>query len=1792
MKDEMASIRFKTHFHSHELSELELPVEIRHANMRLAAKTLTTKEVKLEPGEYFITSRLPAGQQLDAYLKVQPGESYEVELSPESLDQSPSEDLEVQHFLRRSVRETRPIDLLSKNLATRDKSTFIQRGRVPPVHEKVDHLELESQPISLKTQLECRWFRGNVLSDTATVELVAVEQWQVTSSQPLTIQIPTEANDVSLPVICQLRQPGLPDVNVRIPIPQFGSLPTISIFASGPLFEAYRIGIRLAHETADLLTRYIRRGMYSEANGTVASDSMTGENLLYNKMTNPIAASVGSYALLRMGDLSSLHEWTANLMDFFEWLPDGAAIRGEHEARRGKHLEACRAFLRLEHRGLPLFIDGMSYALDRLRLYDAASSKLNGLEPTEREAVSRLNAKLERFIPFLEFDRTYVTYAGTDPIAPGTSEKKNALTIDASSPQFGTRIPSSKGENALMSNGNDNDQEFFFNGVDATTGEYLESPKSAKQLAAIALSDSALVRSPFVMDANAKHLRELDYRSQVNKTESFGPRFGVDVGSVASAGWAVVFAKDTDPRIKEALSPLLALRAEQAGMLYKECNGPNGYVAGESKDDFLTRNGAGPGPAVPERFPFYVMLVGDPEAIPYKFQYQLDVIYAVGRIWFDTIEEYSRYAQSVVHAESGKISLPRQAAFFGPQNPNDRATRLSSEQLLAPLAHRAEERGRASGWTIDRIIGNDASRSRLTDYLGGSKTPALLFTASHGMGFPLNDHRQNAYQGALLCQDWNGPGTGPVDRSHYFAAEDIVDSAKLAGLICFHFACYGAGTPRLDDFAYQQFQKPKAIATKSFVAALPRRMLGHPSGGALAAIGHIERAWGCSIVWRDAGAQIQAFEDAVDVLMQGMPVGYALESINQRYADLSSALSGELLDIREGRKPADDYAIANQWTANNDARSYVIIGDPAVRLPLAPVGAAAPERVAVNIAPIQVTSTQSALAAPADQPPPGSADAASTQTDFRTKLNRKSTSMAAREISMTIPLKVTVNVTLSDMAQTDVTAEESVGAAAGIEAFKVEIDPDYEAREGYDTKFLGTGRTVPLPQLSSLQLADAAKIVTDSGDESIELKYHHYSVVHNSKRKLAFFTAVNIDGTKADRPTRERDKWFFDPRIPKSQQAGEDLYSDNDLDRGHLVRRLDPAWGRSAAIIKRANDDTFHFTNCSPQHSRFNQGKKVWAGLEDYLLDKATDEDRRLTVFTGPVFSSSDPVYRGIPIPKKYWKVAVLARPNRRIAALGFIVDQEKLLRRMIAFGPEEVAETFQVPISEIETLTGLNFGRLTTVDAGSVDSFAVGASPLRQLDSLEDIALPRSAVETPTFSPGEASSFTPTDMVEGTDVGYYLVAYDKDGRERRDHRAGQVSRLVTQAVSDSSVTDVVLFSHGWQGDVPSARRQYQSWIGTMASNHNDRQRIRQKRPGFKPVLIGVHWPSQPWGDENLRSNSFSDSSLEEYSLAAELEEYTERLGDSPDARERIRPSLRRVLELTQSMTNDPQGAMPPELEKAYLELDAAIGLGAQGLGSSPSADRDPFDPSAVFQHYQELFPQGDSVDVLNFGGAGGSWRDRFLSPLRTLSFWKMKDRARSIGENAVHDLLVRLQQTTAGRNVRYHLIGHSFGCIVVTAATTGAAGSTVLPQPIDSLTLLQGALSLWSYCSQLPYSSDTAGYFHNISSKKLVRGPIVTTRSTHDTAVGRWYPLASRMNRSFAFDAPAQFPKYGGIGTFGIQGPGLAIEDITIAENGTEYQFARAGAITNVEASRVISGHSEISKPDVAHLVWSAIGT
>jgi hypothetical protein len=414
--------------------------------------------------------------------------------------------------------------------------------------------------------------------------------------------------------------------------------------------------------------------------------------------------------------------------------------------------------------------------------------------------------------------------------------------------------------------------------------------------------------------------------------------FGVDPKRLDQAGWAIIFPAAIDAvqkdSIRSAMKPLLDLRRSQAGELYREYADSEGYRPGEWAHAFLARHGVGVGSVDPFKMPYYLLLVGDPETIPYKFESSLSIEYAVGRIDFGCdLEAFANYSRSVIAVESGEVQRPQRAVLFGVENQDDRFTYLSANALVKPMASRlAREQ---TDWRIEVVHGGEATKSCLLQLLGGDETPALLLTASHGLAFPPGHPRQLDYQGALLCQDWPGPRQwrDGIPREFYVAADDVGPDARLHGLIAFLYSAYSAGTPSHDRFIHEVGKPPPQIAAKPFLAALPKALLSHPQGGALAVVGHVDRAGGFSLNWERLAVQPTLFQSSLRRLMRGHPLGWAQRFFVEHYAALNSQFSGYLEDIDFGRVP-DYRTMAGIWADRNAAESLHIVGDPAVRLPV------------------------------------------------------------------------------------------------------------------------------------------------------------------------------------------------------------------------------------------------------------------------------------------------------------------------------------------------------------------------------------------------------------------------------------------------------------------------------------------------------------------------------------------------------------------------------------------------------------------------------------------------------------------------------------------------------------------------------------------------------------------------------------------------------------------------------------------------------------------------------------------
>ena len=469
-------------------------------------------------------------------------------------------------------------------------------------------------------------------------------------------------------------------------------------------------------------------------------------------------------------------------------------------------------------------------------------------------------------------------------------------------------------------------QLVHLNGINAATGVYLHPPRELATLA------GAMVDRPAGRPSIRVARRTL---AAIPAPRARMSLVGADSSDVdPRTGWAILFASDESDDVRRALTPLIEHRKRQVGASYRELEP---YVKGCGWLDWLGAHDAIPGILDTTKIPYYVAVVGGPERIPYGFEYLMGVEYAVGRISFESADEYAAYAESVVKYETmPKLAQGKWAGFFGTSHKNDGATQGSAEHLIGPLSRES--------WGVRErtYLADEALKSKLMGLLHAGEeplAPAFLFTATHGAAFPIGHALARERNGALVCQDWPGvpPGAGPntilsqLKGEHYLSARDITEDTRIHGMIAFHFACFGAGTPLYDNFSPSPGQPPIRLAEQPFVARLPQRMMSHPKGGALAVIGHVDRVWTYYFQTASAGDQIGPFRETIRRIFRGQSVGRATKEFKERYAALCVYLVC-MQQKQEAGQHVEPEEHAQLLTECNDAQNYVVLGDPAVKL--------------------------------------------------------------------------------------------------------------------------------------------------------------------------------------------------------------------------------------------------------------------------------------------------------------------------------------------------------------------------------------------------------------------------------------------------------------------------------------------------------------------------------------------------------------------------------------------------------------------------------------------------------------------------------------------------------------------------------------------------------------------------------------------------------------------------------------------------------------------------------------------
>lgn len=410
----------------------------------------------------------------------------------------------------------------------------------------------------------------------------------------------------------------------------------------------------------------------------------------------------------------------------------------------------------------------------------------------------------------------------------------------------------------------------------------------------------------------------------------------IDLRDPKAAGWTfLVNGDDPDlPEVMDALRPLAD---------HREMADPTTPLVLRSADDWEQWMIDNYTSVEVGSLPHYVLVVGGPELIPFHFQALLDVVASVGRIDLP-LDDLQTYVKKLIRLETAdEPATNKETVFFAPdagQGPDGSydPTYFSRAYMADPLAHHVEG---SLGFPTTRILGDDATKARLVEALEGAH-PAVVYTASHGLGAPSEDFDvQTRLNGAICCQRTAEVRTA---EDWLFTADDVpMDTPFIEGSILFQFACFGYGTPAESDFMHW-LGGETLNAERDFVAALPKRLLGHPRGP-VAFVGHVDTAWLHGFddpnqpfpldAW---DRRIAPFVQALNKLLTVEPVGRAMATMNETYSTKNAILTGTYDRLQRGRiEPTPEFwsKLADTFITRSDAQNYAVFGDPAARLRIA-----------------------------------------------------------------------------------------------------------------------------------------------------------------------------------------------------------------------------------------------------------------------------------------------------------------------------------------------------------------------------------------------------------------------------------------------------------------------------------------------------------------------------------------------------------------------------------------------------------------------------------------------------------------------------------------------------------------------------------------------------------------------------------------------------------------------------------------------------------------------------------------
>lgn len=455
------------------------------------------------------------------------------------------------------------------------------------------------------------------------------------------------------------------------------------------------------------------------------------------------------------------------------------------------------------------------------------------------------------------------------------------------------------------------------------------------------------------------------------------------------------------------------------------------------------------------------------------------------------------------------------------------------------------------------------------------------------------------------------------------------------------------------------------------------------------------------------------------------------------------------------------------------------------------------------------------------------------------------------------------------------------------------------------------------------------------------------------------------------------------------------------------------------------------------------------------------------------------------------------------------------------------------------------------------------------------------------------------TDSIAGSP--FWEIEFDVQGDPDPDRRATFVAE-----VPHRGVTDLFVFAHGWNNDPVTARRLYDGFFGLLAQQH-------AAHPGPATIgLAGVVWPAQRWSDEPIPDFTPTGPVLggdggaaaavladtgAPVTVAATLDAatLTQLTHLFPEAADDL---TRMAALLAGPVTDDALAEFHTRLT-AFTDRAGTADDDGESAAGKPAQRPDMLadDPATLFGRFRDaLSATGADLGGADLGGGGtaslgdvlGRLWNGAKEALRTATYWEMKNRAGTIGRVGLGPLLGALAAAAPG--LKIHLIGHSFGARLVSYTLAGLpAGAS----PVASLTLLEGAFSHFAFVPRMPFDPSRAGALAGMRSR--VAGPLTVCFSSHDGAVGQFYPLASLAAGDDSAGAHNPLWRWGGMGADGAQNEDAEL--VGVQPSGSAYSFP-ADAILNVDASDVVTkggppsgAHSDIVHEELAWIVLTAAG-